>query len=106
MLSTRTTILITALTGVVLELGIEVVTGRREAWDSSLYWTIGLPVACALCVAVGFFSVGTDWLWTIVIVPSQVMTMIVRSGEPGGLWPLAVIFSTILSAPFLVAGFI
>jgi hypothetical protein len=34
------------------------------------------------------------------------MTMIVRSGELGGLWPLAVVLSAFLSAPFVVAAFI
>jgi hypothetical protein len=32
--------------------------------------------------------------------------MMVRSGELGGLWPLAFALSTILSAPFVVAAFL
>jgi len=41
------------------------------------------------------------------IVPSQVMTMIVRSGDLGfGLWPLTVALSTFLSAPFVAAAFV
>jgi hypothetical protein len=35
-----------------------------------------------------------------------VMTMMMRSRELGPLWPLTLILSAILSAPFLIAGFI
>jgi hypothetical protein len=45
-------------------------------------------------------------LWTILIVPSQVTTMIVRSGELGGLWPLTAALSAVLSAPFVFAAFV
>jgi hypothetical protein len=34
------------------------------------------------------------------------MTMMVRNGEVGGLWPLTVILSSILSLPFVIAAFI
>ena len=98
--------LVAVATGVVLELGIAVLTGRREAWDSGLYWTLGLPLTGMASVAIGYFARGRDWLWTCLVAPSQVMTMMVRSGELGGLWPLAVVLSSILSAPFVIAAFI
>ena len=106
MLSKRTTILIAVATGVALELGIHALSGRREAWDSTQYWTIGLPSAGLVSVAVGFLSRGSDWLWTAAIIPSQVMAMMLRSGELGNLWPLTLIVSAILSAPFVVAAFV
>lgn len=92
-------------TGAALEIGVQAASGRREAWDSTEYWTIGLPLALAASFALGFLSRGSAWRWTWTIVPSQVLTMIVRSGELGGLWPLAVALSAILSAPFVVAAF-
>jgi hypothetical protein len=105
-LSSRTTILLAVATGVALELGIGAMSGRREAWDSSQYWTIGLPIAGVVSLAIGWLSRGSDWLWTLLVVPGQVLTMMVRSMEISGLWPLALIFSAILSTPFLVAAFI
>jgi hypothetical protein len=105
-LSTRTTILLAALTGAALELGIHAVSGRREAWDSTQYWTIGVPLALVISGAIGFFSRRTDWLWTLILIPSQVMTMMLRSAELSGLWPLTLVLSAILSAPFLFAAFI
>ena len=106
MLDKRITIPLAVLVGVGLELGIHVLTGRREAWDSGAYWTIGLPVVLAVSFAIGLLARGRAWLSTWLIVPAQVFTMMARSGELGGLWPLAVALSGCLSVPFVGAAFI
>jgi hypothetical protein len=107
MLDKRNVILSSFAVGVVLELGIHALTGRREAWDSGAYWTIGLPLAAIAAAVIGYLSVDTTWRWTALIVPGQVFTMIVSNGDAGfGLWPLMVVLSSVLSAPFLVAAFV
>jgi len=106
MLRRRTTILLCALTGVALELGVHALSGRREAWDSMQFWLLGLPLAVGVSAIVGFLSAQSDWIWTLVIAPSQVMTMMVGTGEIGGLWPVTIVFSTILSTPFVIAAFV
>lgn len=105
-MSKQTTIALAVLTGVLLELGVHALSGRREAWDSAQYWTIGLPLAGLAAVAIGYLARGTDWIWTLSIIPSQVTTMMVRNGEIGGLWPLMMVLGAILSAPFLLAAFV
>ena len=105
MLRTKTTVLLAVSLGVLLELGIHAVSGRREAWDSPQYWLVGLPVVALASAALGACASRRDWLWSFAIVPSQVFTMMIRSGELGGLWPLAVALSSVLSAPFVVASF-
>ena len=106
-MSRRWVIIALALaTGVALELGIHLVTGRREAWDHPLYWTVGLPCAGLAALAIGLMSRQTDWLWAFLIAPGQVMTMMLRSGEIGNLWPLTLVLSSILSAPFVAAAFV
>jgi len=95
-----------AVTGITLELGVQALTGRREAWDSELFWTTGLPVALLASLAIGVFSTGRGWLGAAAVVPAQVVTMLVRSGELGGLLPLALVLSAILSAPFVLAAFV
>lgn len=106
MLSPRTSLLLSVATGIALELGIHALSGRREAWDSPAFWTIGLPGALVLSAAIGWLSRGHAWLWTFAIAPSQVMTMMVRSGEMSGLWPLTLVLSALLSAPFVLAAFV
>ena len=95
------------LTGVALELGIALRTHRREAWDSEDFWMLGMPCALIACVAIGWGARGRDWRWTAAVVPAQVLTMMARNGDLGlNLWPLAVAFSAVLSAPFVFAAFI
>jgi hypothetical protein len=106
MITKTTIIVISIITGFVLEIGTYALSGRREAWDSAQFWMIGLPAAFAISAAMGYLSRGRDWLWTWLIVPGQVMTMMVRTGEIGGLWPLTVILSGILSAPFIAMAFV
>lgn len=103
----RTIVILLAIgTGVALEVGVQMAGGRREAWDSPVYWTVGLPIAAVVAGVIGYMASGREWLSTALIVPSQVFTMMVRSGELGGLWPLAVALSAILSAPFVAAAFV
>lgn len=107
MLTKSHVIVFSILGGVALELGIHALSGRREAWDSVQYWTIGLPTVGLLSLVIGYFSAGNAWKWTAAIVPAQVLTMMLRQGDVGfGLWPLTVALSAILSAPFFVAAFI
>ena len=104
---TRTAVLaLSILTGVALELGVQTLSGRREAWDAAQFWTVGLPVACLASAAIGWLARGRDWIWTLVVAPSQVLTMMVRNGHLGGLWPLTLILSAVLSAPFFLAAFV
>ena len=99
-------LMLSAATGVLLEVGVYLVSGRREAWDSPVFWTTGLPVAALIALVIGYVAAGTDWLWTAIIAPSQVLTMMVRNGEFGSLWPLTLVLSIILSAPFVAVAFI
>jgi hypothetical protein len=98
--------LVAIATGVALELAVQMAGGRREAWDSPIYWTVGIPAAAVVAAVIGYVASGKEWLSTALIVPSQVFTMMVRSGELGSLWPLAVALSAILSAPFIAAAFV
>ena len=105
MLTRNHVVVISALLGVALELGVDAMSGRREAWDSAEYWTVGLPVVALLTMALGYLSSERAFLWTFAVVPAQVLTMIVRSGDLGfNLWPLTVALSAILSAPFVIAA--
>jgi hypothetical protein len=54
----------------------------------------------------GLLARESAWIWTLLIIHGQVMTMMVRVGEVGNLWPLTIVFSAILSAPFVLVAFI
>ena len=103
----RLTAALSILTGVALELGIQLRSDRREAWDSQEFWIIGLPCALAACLAIGWRSRDRDWRWAAAVVPAQIVTMMARNGDLGfNVWPLTVALSAILSAPFVFAAFL
>jgi hypothetical protein len=99
-------IIASVATGAALELVVGAIGGRREAWDSPLYWSAGLPAALAAAAMIGYFAGRREWYWTGLIVPSQVTVMMLRNGEIGGLWLLMVVLASVLGAPFLLAAFI
>ena len=97
---------LSVLTGILLELVVHAVSGRREAWDSPIFWIYGMPVALLISFGIGFGSRGRTWLATLAVAPGQVAAMMARSGEIGSLWPLALLLSAFLSAPFVGASFL
>ena len=101
MLPARTATLIAIVIGITLEVGVTLVTGRREAWDAGVYWTVGLPLAAVGAAMIGYLATGRGWLSTALIVPAQVAAMTLRSGSIGTLWPLMIALSSILSLPFV-----
>jgi len=105
-LPARTAALLSILVGVALEVGIAPATGRREPWDAALYWQLGMPAAAACAGAIGYLSPRGAWTVTALIMPAQVATMMVRSGEFGTLWPLTLIASACLSLPFVLMAWV
>jgi hypothetical protein len=108
LLPTRTAALLAVAIGVGLEVWISLATGRREAWDSGLYWTVALPVAVVAAGAIGYLSRGNAWLAALLIVPGQVLAMAYRSGSIGSLtlWPLTLALSCLLGLPFALVAYV
>jgi hypothetical protein len=104
-LNSRAGAILSIVVGIGLELGVQALGARREAWDSPAFWTIGMPLALVIAFVIGVRSTGRAWLTTFAIAPAQFATMTVRSGEVGSLWPLGLILSAALSTPFVVASF-
>lgn len=92
--------------GVGLEVWISYAGHRRAAWDSGLYWAVGLPVAALASAAIGYLARGNAWLAPGLIIPGQVLAMIYRSGSDLGLWPLTLVFSFALSLPFVLVAWV
>jgi hypothetical protein len=105
MLPARTAVLISIAVGVALEIGVALATGRREAWDASVYWSTGVPLALLAAAAIGYLARGRGWLSAVLIAPAQVATMMYRGGA-GNLWPLTLALSLLLGVPFLGVAFV
>jgi hypothetical protein len=89
--------------GIVVWIGISMVSGRREAFDSELYYRIGMPVVCIASAIFGFLEPNKSWRWGILPLLGQFSWMLLTQG-PGNLLPLGMIFFSILSVPSIITA--
>jgi hypothetical protein len=94
---------LTVITGFLVCLIITLLTGRKEAWDSAWYFSVGLPVMCAVIFAISWRFPLYPWRWALSMAFGQSVAIVLGGGSLS-LWPLAIIAMTIVSAPqFLTA---
>ena len=82
---------------------ISAASGRREAWDSSWYFSVGMPVICVASAILGFVEPQKSWRWGITPLAGQFLWMLFTQG-PGNLLPLGVIVFGVLSAPSILTA--
>jgi hypothetical protein len=93
-----------ALSGLAVCLAISLATGRREAWDSELYFSIGMPVMVVAIFALSYFFPQRAWRWTLSMAIGQSIAMLL-GGNSLSLWPLAIIAMLFFSLPQFAFGF-
>jgi hypothetical protein len=80
-------------------------TGKREAWDSELYFVYGIPAVCLVSLVAGFIEPRHAWRWGVMPLAGQFIWLLVTKG-PGNLLPLGVIVFGIFSIPSVVTALI
>ena len=94
---------ISFIAGLATCLFITVTSGRKEAWDSPEYFTIGIPAMCLVIFALAYFFPQRAWRWALSMAIGQSVAMVLGGGS-ASLWPLAIIAMTVVSVPqFIVA---
>ena len=96
--------LVAALAGVALWIGASVLSGRREAWDAPIYWSVAYPAALLACALLGYLWPQKPWRWALALFLFQFVGMAIRNGELGGLWPLGLIVFAALSLPGMLVA--
>ncbi len=96
--------LVAVIVGAALWIATSMLTGRREAWDASAYWTLTYPASILAAALLGYFYPDRSWRWPLLLFASQFVAMCVRNGEAGSLWPLGMAMFAILALPALVAA--
>ena len=99
-LPARTAFIVAAVAGALGWIAISLGTGRREAWDSELYFGIFLPGIAILVTWLGFLSPRGAWRWAFVPFGAQALVAIVR--DPTGLFPRGLVVFAALGAVCLV----
>lgn len=95
--------LLSAVCGAVIWILIAQASGRREAWDSGLFFSVGMPAVCLVSMAFAFFEPNHSWQWGVLPMIGQFVWMLVSQG-PGNLLPLGVIVFGVLSVPAIIAA--
>lgn len=84
--------------GAVLWLVTAGITGKREAWDSTWYWTVSYPLAIALAGGLGYWLPEKPWRWGLTVMLVQAV-LLVGAGADFSLLPLGLILFTVLAMP-------
>jgi hypothetical protein len=78
-----------------------------DAFDSPLYWTLGLPVTALACAVFGYAGARAAWRWPFVVFGAQFATATIgRGGDPGNLWPLSLVLFGGLAVGHLAPAFV
>ncbi len=99
-------LLISAIVGVATWVGIGIWSGRAEAWDSQLYWSVGFPVMTIAVLLIAFIWPEKPWRWGITIIVAQAIVGLVQAFPHVNLWPLSLILFFILSLPLVLVAYV
>ena len=89
---------IAVLTGVLVWIVISTVSGRKEAWDSSWYFSVGYPLICVVSLVLGYFAPVRTWRWGVAPFVGQFVWLLLSQGL-GNLMPLGIIAFGVVSLP-------
>jgi len=89
--------------GAFVWLAIVALSGRREAWDSPLYFSLGLPAVAAACFALGWRFRRHAWRWGVAAMTAQLAVLLATASDLG-LFPLGVVMFVLLAVPCALAG--
>ena len=92
--------------GAAVWLGVAWTTGRREAWDSEIYWTAGYPILAAFAAVCGWLVPGRAWRWPLLAMLVQPVVMLVQDPAGGSMLPLGLILFGVLSLPLIPAAYL
>ncbi|MDP1673993.1 MAG: hypothetical protein Q8L65_12900 [Burkholderiales bacterium] len=94
-----------AVSGFAVCFAIAQATGRREAWDATEYFSIGIPLMFVIVFVLAWHWPRRAWRWALAMAVGQAAALAV-CGNSLSLWPLAIIAMTVVSVPQFVAGLI
>ena len=77
--------------------------GKREAWDSGLYFTVAIPATCALAMVLAYFDPAKAWRWGVLPMAGQLLWLLLTQGV-GNLLPLGLVVFGIFSIPSIIAA--
>lgn len=89
--------------GAILWLATAGISGKTEAWDSSLYWTVAYPLAIVLAGVLGYRFPEHPWRWGMAVMLVQAVALAITASS-FGLLPLGLIMFFVLGLPAVAAA--
>jgi len=90
--------------GASLWLATAALSGRREAWDSPLYWSAAYPLCIVLAAVLAYLAPERPGRWAFAVMLVQPIVMALKSGGDFGLLPLGLILFAVLALPVFGAA--
>ena len=94
--------LISSLVGAVTWLGIGAWSGRSEAWDSDLFWSVGTIAMIFAVIFISYIWPERSWRWGFTIIGAQAIVGLVQAFPHINLWPLSLVLFFIMSLPLVI----
>jgi hypothetical protein len=82
-------------------IAISAISGRKEAWDANMYYSVGIPVLCLCVGALGFVEPARNWRWAVLPMAGQAVWVLLSQGF-GNLMPLGLVVFAFLSLPLVL----
>ena len=91
-------------TGLLVWISLSMYSGRKEAWDTPEYFTIGFPIMCIVAGTLAAIEPDRPCRWGVSLLLAQIIWCLLSQGTIGNLWPIAILFQMILFVPLLIAA--
>ncbi len=101
----RSAYAVAAVVGAATWLVVSTIGGRREAWDSELYFSVALPAIGALTALLGFLLPHRPWRWAFVPFGGQALVALLQN-PTGGLLPLGLIVFGFFGVACLIPAYV
>ncbi len=83
-------------------LAVAMFGGRREAWDSELYFVLAMPVIAVTAGIVSYVVPVRTWRWAMFPFAAQALVMVVMDPSSASMLPLGLIVFCIFGAMCLI----
>lgn len=95
-----------SLVGLAYWASVSALTGEKEPWDASEYWTVAYPASLVLAALAGSLLRANAWLWGALITLAQLPVMIVNNGWGPLLWTVGFGFLFLLTIPAMAVSWL
>lgn len=97
--------IVAAMAGILAWLIVSELSGRREAWDAPVYFTVALPCVAAVAGILGFFTPDGAWRWGLTPMVAQAGWAVLTNGA-GNLLPLGLVVFALLAIPPIILAWL